>query len=162
MGLRAGGGEVGWERGGGWAGALGLQGDHCTGLRVRSQEGLPGLSGGRGNSDNQVWAGGMNWMHEAGRGVGRGAAQKKPPTPGPCRPLSGPATGRVMRLRELRLGKAKVETGASSRCQVPSCHMWAISHVGGGGEGSGGKGFISEASYRNTNNQMVLPDPGAK
>ena len=62
--------------------------------------------------------------------------RRSPPLhPGPCRPLSGPATGRVMRLRELRLGKAKVETGASSRCQVPSCHMWAISHVGVGGVG---------------------------
>ena len=87
--------------------------------------------------------------------------RRSPPLhPGPCRSLSGPATGRVMRLRELRPGKAKVETGASSRCQVPSGHMWAISHVVGGG--SRGKGFISEASNRSTNTQMVLPDPGAK
>lgn len=79
--------------------------------------------------------------------------------PGPCRPLCGPATGRVMRLREPRLGKAKVETGVSSPCQVLSCHMRAISHVV---RGRRGKGFISEASNRSTSIQMVLPDPAAK
>lgn len=79
----------------------------------------------------------MSWMHESRRAVGRRAAQKQPPTPsGPCRPLSGPATGSMMRLRELRPGKAKVEIGVFSPCQVLSCHMRAISHVvrwGGGG-----------------------------
>ena len=161
MGLGAGSGEVGWEGGGGWAGALGLQGDHCTGLMVRSQEGLPGPSGGWGNSNNQVWVGGMSWMHEAGRGVGRRAAQKKPPTP--SWPLQTPLWTSHRQSDEIeRAETGQGQGGDRSFQSLPSAILPHVGHQPRGGGGSRGKGFISEASNRSTNIQMVLPDPGAK
>lgn len=83
----------------------------AQGLSVRNQEGLLGLSARRGNDP----------MGESGRGgVEQSCTGAAPPLPGPCRLLSGSATGRGMPL-----GKTKVETGVggiSSHCQVQFHH----------------------------------------
>ena len=103
----------------------------AQGLRVRSQEGLPGLSARRGNGDSKAWECGMTgWVSLGEEGWRRAAQEQPPPLPGPCRLLSGSATG-----REMPLGKTKVERPGNFQ-PLPSAILPRVSHQP---RGPGGK-----------------------